>query len=463
QACVSSPEEHEEISWKSPAFFADQHTLLAYIKHEIFAKEPQAFMFLQNTSILERLSVPICNSLLQVEDAEKTLEHIERQGFFVSRVRSPDALPSLLYVLHPVLRRLLSEDLHHSQPEYARLLHRRAAVFLHTKGDYEQALIHAEAAQDSVLIVDILLRATSSEEKRLQEEVIAYWIDRLPTLIRIQYPQILLIRSMIHLTQQEYLQAKPLLEQAHQVVTTEVPSSRIDMNTAPVLLAEITIAQSQILFQEGKYMQAHQLCLQALSHLSADEIKPRIAALTCLGVCKTLLNEYADGIATLQQALHLSVHATMTQQTAYIHSCLANSYSLICNYALAEHHRARAIAIYEHLGDTQGKINNLIWMAILKRNTGAFHEAETLLQDILGMARQAKFQRGEGYILFNLGAHYIDIDAIPQALKAMEGSLHVARSIGDKRLTNQCLCELTMVYLLMADNSTAQFLLTQIT
>jgi len=267
---------------------------------------------------------------------------------------------------------------------------------------------------------------------------------------------------MIHLTLQDYHLAAPLLEQAKQLFT-EQPSPSGDRHTASALLEEITIAQSRILFQEGKYMQAHQLCLQVLNYLSADEIKPRIAALTCLGICKTLLNEYADGIATLRQALQLSGPATINQQTAYIYSCLANSYSLMCNYALEEHYRTRAIATYERLGDMQGKINNLIWMAILKRNKGAFHEAEALLQDILSMARQAKFRRGEGYILFNLGASYVDVDAFPQALAALEDCLQVARSIGDMRLTNQCLCELTLVYLLMGDDSTAQFLLMQIT
>ena len=461
-AYAASPAELEEISWNAPAFFADQHTLLAYIKHGVFAKEPQAFTFLQETSLLPTLSAPQCRHLLQIENVEQILKHLERQGLFVSRARSQEGSSALLYVLHPALRRLLYEDLHHNQPERTRWLHHRTALFWADQGAYEQALAHSEAAQDAVLTVEILLRAASAEEEhQIQEEVIARWIDRLPPSVRTQYPQLLLTRSMIHLTQQEYLQATPLLEQAFQLFS-DPSASTIDVNAAPALLAEITIAQGQILFQEGKYVQAHQLCLQALSNLAADEIKPRVAALTCLGVCKTLLNEYADGITTLQQALQLSTHAAMVPQTAYIHSCLANSYSLICNHALAEHHRARAIALCERLGDTQGKINNLIWMAILKRNQGIFSEAETLLKEILVMARQVSFQRGEGYILFNLGAHYIDTEALPQALATLEECLQVARGLGDRRLTNQCLCELTLVYLLMADNSTAQFLLTQI-
>lgn len=461
QAYAAYPSGLGEVSWNSPAFFADQHILFAYIKHEVFANEAQAFTFLQETSLLPTLNAPQCNHLLQIENAEEILTHLERQGLFVSRGRSQEVSSPLFYVLHPALRRLLYEDFHRTHPERVRSLHSRTAAFLYMQQDYEQALAHAENAQDYALGVDILLRATSSERQQVSQEVIARWIDRLPASIREHYPQLLLIRATIHLALQEYHLAAPLLEQAKQLFT-ENPSSGGNRHSASALLGEITIAQGRILFQEGKYMQAHQLCLQALNYLSADEIKPRIAALTCLGICKTLLNEYADGIATLQQALQLSGPATINQQTAYIYSCLANNYSLTCNYALEEHYRTRAIATYEHLGDMQGKINNLIWMAILKRNKGAFHEAEALLQDVLNMARQAKFRRGESYILFNLGAYYVDVAAFPQALAALEDCLPVARSIGDIRLTNQCLCELTLVYLLMGDHSTAQFLLTQV-
>ena len=55
----------------------------------------------------------------------------------------------------------------------------------------------------------------------------------------------------------------------------------------------------------------------------------RISAFIRFGVCKTLLGNYTEGLSYLQQALQLSGHGSTTQQTAYIHSCLANNYSFV--------------------------------------------------------------------------------------------------------------------------------------
>lgn len=173
--------------------------------------------------------------------------------------------------------------------------------------------------------------------------------------------------------------------------------------------------------------------------------------------------DYSEGLSYFHQALQLSGHASTTQQTASIHSYMANSYSLVSNYALAEHHRARAIAICEQLNDTRGHINNLIWMALLQRKKGAFQEAETLLQDILLKARQADFQSGEAYALLNLGSIFLDTDRLSQALSHLENSIRLARQIGDSRLVDQALCELTLVYLLLGDHHTAQIFLAQTT
>ena len=448
-------------SWNSPALSMGKHTLLSYLKNDVFTQAERAFDFLQETSLLNNLVTTHCNYLLQVEDAEAVLSVIERQGLFLSRVESQETAPT--YVLHPVVQKLLYNDLCQTQSERASLLHCRAATLFHSLGDDEQALTHAATAKEYGMIRDILLEViTCGRDERIPQAHLAHWIDILPVSIREHHPRLLQARALIHLAQYEHLKALPLLEQAYQFVKQRAVSI-IDGESASTLLAVIAIARSSISFYEGQYIQTQQLCLEALELVSANEIKLRIQALLRLGICKTFVGEYTDGITSLQQALQLSGHATINLQTAYLHSSLGNSYTLICNYALAEHHRARAILIYEQLHHIQGKIQNLIWLAILKRNKGEFREAESMLQDILIKARQEYFQSGEAYALFNLGANYADTDTLSEALIALEDSLSLARHIGDKRLTDQCLCVLSIVHLLMGDINVAKLLLAQTT
>ncbi len=440
--------------------FDEQKVLFLYIKNELFKTEKDAFIFLQETSLLSQLRVLHCNYLLQIERAEVMLLHIERQGLFVSRVENPEGI--LTYALLPVVRRLLYEDLQRRNPELVLFLHRRAAELFHASGEYEQAITHAGIAHEYRLVVNsIVNEAFTGQVQPSKNAIITHWMEVLPPSIYEENPYLLLIRAVMYLDQYNYLQAAHLLEKAHQLVLQG--TSTINRDMLPRLQAEIILARSAILFQEGKYAETQQLCDEVLHSLSTDETEVRVPTLIRLGICKTLLGDYREGLTYLHQALQFSGHGSITKQTAYIHSCLANSYSLICNYALAEHHRERAITLYEHLNDREGKINNLIWMAILKRNKGVFQEAESMLQDILTLARQEGFQGGEAYTLFNLGANAIDTSTLPQALMALEESLKIARQIGDNRLKDQCLCELAMAYLLLEDSYTAQFLLTQTT
>jgi len=455
----------------SSALMTDQHTLLAYLKTEVFADEAQAFTFLQDTALLPQLSALLCNALLQREDAAALLTHIEQHGLFLTRLPRPfgqdapvvTSHASPTYVLHPTLRRVFADDIQRRHPERVALLHQRAAMFFQEQGDEEQAISHALAAQAYPLAVEIMGKAARPRSGELVPSVLpatfAQWFKSLPVAVREQSPRLLLQQATIAMTQQNYVQAAPLLEQAVQLVT-HAPAL---LNEDPTLQAEILLARSALVFHEGHYVQAQQYCHDALQMLLVDYIEWRLPALVRLGICQSLLGEYAEGLSTLHQALHLSGHANITHQTALIHSSLANTYTLLSNHVLSEHHRGRAITLCERLHDTQGVINNRIWLAILHQNTGRFQQAETLLQQVLEQARAGNFPHSAAYTFFNLGANALDRDDLPHALEALEEGLHLARQVGDQRLVNQCLCELAMAYLLLQDVTTARVLLVQTT
>lgn len=457
----------------SATLVTDPHILLTYLTMEVFTDEAQAaFAFLQDTALLSQLSAPLCNALLEREDAAALLNYIEQYGLFLTRLPRPSGqdatttssnalLTYPTYVLHPALRTVLMDELQRRHPERVALFHQRAALFFQSQGEYEQAISHVLAAQAYPLAVEIMVQAARPRPGDLVPSVppatFTQWFESLPVAMREQSPRLLLMQAAIDMAQQNYAQVAPLLEQAVQVVTHTPPL----LNEDATLLAEILLARSAFAFHKGHYVQAQQLCHNTLQLLTPDQVEWRVPSLARLGMCQSLLGEYPEGLISLHQALHFSGYASATHQTALIHSSLANTYTLLSNTALSEHHRARAIALCEHLNDTQGIINNRIWLAILKQNTGGFHEAEILLQQVLEQTRAGNFPNSTAYVLFNLGANALDRDDLPQALAALDEGLQLARQVGDQRLANQCLCELAMVYLLLQDLTTAQVLLAQ--
>jgi DNA-binding SARP family transcriptional activator len=178
-----------------------------------------------------------------------------------------------------------------------------------------------------------------------------------------------------------------------------------------------------------------------------------------LGICLNLLGEIFRGIDHLQKALQLWGRHTVRSQVADIHSALASAYSLVGNFALAEHHLSSAITCENLLLNKRNHINNLIRMGLLKRRQGIFSEAEPFFMRALTVSREPlSFQRGEAYALVNLGELYLDQGHYNQALSFAENGLMLARQMKDTYLATCSLHVLAMSYLLIGDTPTALLL-----
>src|SRR5262249_7211347 len=154
-------------------------------------------------------------------------------------------------------------------------------------------------------------------------------------------------RANIYLQTGNHTLALPLLQSALNN-RTQYPDS-LDSDTYPLLSADILIAQSKALFQMGEYAKAQQLCQQVIEQVPADEVELHAAAHLRLGVCANLLGHPTEGVAHLQKALQLRGRESERFQTAELHDTLAQTYCLMGNFALAEHHLARATRCWDRL------------------------------------------------------------------------------------------------------------------
>src|SRR5712692_2291123 len=441
-----------------PSMRVEREKLFAYLVNEIFQRQPAVYAFLKEAAILERMIPAQCDVLLGITNSSEHLVHLVRQGMFVS---CSDDGSEPIYTCHPVLRELLCDELRHQSLERFVELHRRAAELFAASHDYDKAISHALAADDSHGAARLIIQAHEQIATRERAEVLLHWIDALPRTIVESYPQLLLIRASIYIIRNEYYQAFPLLELASYALRTK-PRLVIDTNDLPRLQTEILILRSKVLFQAGQYQEAQRLCQQVLEATPMDEVAMRAESHARFGMCANLLGDIPSSIEHLQKALQLWGRHNVQNQTADAHSVLAISYNQVGNFILAEHHLSRPITCCDHLHDEKGKVNNLIRMAIHKQRQGAFAEAEAILTQILPTARNAPgFEREESYILVNLGSVYQDEERYDQSLKILEEGLGLTRQLRDNYLTNCCLCYLAMTYLLMGDASTATLLLSE--
>lgn len=114
-----------------------------YLRLELLDAQPDAVRsFLLETSLLDRLTAPLCDALLQRHDAEATLRALVRAGGFV--VPADGARHEYRYV-RPVAEFLRAELLR-TAPERILELHRRAAAACERAGLFQEAARHAREA-----------------------------------------------------------------------------------------------------------------------------------------------------------------------------------------------------------------------------------------------------------------------------------------------------------------------------
>ncbi|HEX7736060.1 MAG TPA: BTAD domain-containing putative transcriptional regulator [Ktedonobacteraceae bacterium] len=440
-----------------PAMPIDRQKIFAYLVNEVFSQRPEVYSFLKAVAVLQQLTPALCNALLECTDAAARLQYLEQQGLFVMRNHDDS---QIVYVCHPILRELLGDELRRQSPEQFANLHRRAMDLWLNAGDTEQAIYHALEAhlyEEAARLIESISENTLAQGRG---EMLSNWLKTLPTEILEVYPRLFLTRANLHLLLGEYLLALPWLTKASETVHQH--PELLSGEELDLFQTRLSIAHSKALYQMGDYHQAQQLCQNVIERIPADEVDLCAEAHMHLGICANLLGVFSEGIAHLQKALQLWGRESCRRQVAELHTALAGTYRLIGNFALAEHHLARATQCWDALQNDWGKLDNLIHAGQIKHQQGEFGEAESLLLEALAIARgRVHFPRGEAYALVSLGALYQDQEAYRQSLTFTEEGLALARRLKDRYLINSTLCILAMTYLFMDDKDTALLLLSE--
>ena len=454
---------HSNLNLSDPhersASAQNRKNLFVYILNEVFQQDMSSYTFLQAASLLQEMEPAMCNSLLGITDAAECLARLEYNSLFVV---SHNHDSELTYTCHPVIRDLLYQEFRQQAPQRFVLLHRKAAELWYACRNCDQALYHAFEAGATDLAVQIIFDAYKQLLQQKHLDTLTRWLEHLPTETRESNPRLLLIQATLFLARGLRSMALPILDKASALASAGARNS--SSPEIHILQIEIDILRSKVLFQAGDYALARTYCQQALLQLPDDEIELRAAAEMRLGLCDNLLGDFSSGLIHLQQALDIWSNQLPINQAADIHGALANTYYLMGNFALAEHHLTRALNYCEQLHDEQGKVDNLIRKGLLYLHQGTYAQAEAVLLQALELARTSLHdQRCEAYALANLGSVYMEQAMYAQALTFCEDGLALAYQCGNRSLINTTLSNIAITHLLMGDTPSALLFAQKIT
>ena len=203
QLAALSMQGREDVPGFVRAFAGDDRYIVDYLVEEVLQRQPERVRsFLLQTSILERLSGPLCDAVTGREDGKKVLEALERANLFVVPLDAKRHWYRYHHLFADVLRAHSMEE----QPDRVPTLHRRAAAWFEERGMAAEAIEQARAASDHETVAR-LLAANFDEFQRIgQYASISSWSASLPEDMVRKRPRLALIRAAAAVVSDDNLQ-----------------------------------------------------------------------------------------------------------------------------------------------------------------------------------------------------------------------------------------------------------------
>jgi LuxR family maltose regulon positive regulatory protein len=147
-----------------------------YLADEVLGqRSPDLQNFLLDTSILDRLTGPLCDAVTGGCGGQAILEKLDRDNLFLVPLDGERRW----YRYHHLFADLLRVRLEQVRPDQISDLHRRASEWFADEGDLDTAISYAMAAGDPERALDLLDRHAETLWRRGEYATLLKWLDEL--------------------------------------------------------------------------------------------------------------------------------------------------------------------------------------------------------------------------------------------------------------------------------------------
>jgi LuxR family maltose regulon positive regulatory protein len=175
----------EDASQFIAGFAGDDRFVVDYLADEVLDRQaPDVRRFLLDSSVLDRLTAPLCDAVTLRADSAVMLESLERQNLFLI----PLDRNRRWYRYHHLFADVLRARLVHERPGDVAELHRRAGDWFDSAGEPDAAVRHALAAGDVDLAADRVELGIPAMLRERREDVVCRWVDQLPSEVVAERP-----------------------------------------------------------------------------------------------------------------------------------------------------------------------------------------------------------------------------------------------------------------------------------
>jgi LuxR family maltose regulon positive regulatory protein len=279
QLAALSLREHPDAGAFVDAFRGTHRYVLDYLTEEVLDRQPERVRsFLLQTSILNRLTGPLCDAVTGGSDGEVMLERLERANLFLVPLDDERRW----YRFHHLFADLLQARLRQSDPKLAPELHHRAAAWSEQRGMIDEAIRHSIASEDPASAARLVEEHLGETIRRGEGVILDRWLSMLPEEVVRFRPKLCLAQGWMQLHIGHLDSAERLVEHAERAFEQGQVSGDLELPSAGGMVAEVSAAtallRADIAAARGDTEGSAASARSALAVMGEEEFGPRFLA-----------------------------------------------------------------------------------------------------------------------------------------------------------------------------------------
>jgi LuxR family maltose regulon positive regulatory protein len=305
QLAAISMRGHKDAAGFIQSFTGSHRFVMDYLLEEVLHQQSESIqVFLLRTSILDRMSGPLCDAVLLDSSAsgQETLEYLERANLFIVPQDNEQRWYRYHHLFGDLLRKRLGQSL---SPGGIAELHIHASEWYETNDLMLEAFRHAAAANDIERAVCLMESRKMPIHLRGAATAILSWLESLPKTLLDARPALWWKQvSMLLLIGQpagveEKLQA---IEAA--LASAALPGAGLD-DTTRDLIGKIAAARANVAQVQAQPETALVQARRALEYLHPNDLNNRSMAIRSMGFAYYLQEDLAAAGRAYAEALSL--------------------------------------------------------------------------------------------------------------------------------------------------------------
>lgn len=293
-------------------FTGDDHHIVDYLAEEVLNLQSEKIQnFLLRTSILSRLSGPLCDFVADRKGGQEMLFDLERANLFIVPLDNKRRW----YRYHHLFADLLRQRLHQTDSERFHELHNRASEWFEQNEFGEEAIEHALIAKDFDRAARFIEKLSEAIWQRGELITLFRWIEALPDAYVISRPNLCIMHAWVLSVSGKQQAAERSLQTVEkiidsnnneQIIKPKYESTRQHSLTNRELRGRIAAIRAQMATYRGDIQRIVKFSEQALKRLHKEDLTWRAGVAISSGITNSLKGDNISAIKALSEAVAAS-------------------------------------------------------------------------------------------------------------------------------------------------------------